>query len=555
MIHNKFRYLLTLVALFAMTAGAWAQATFGVKEITADMVPADWNNDNTIVTPEDLAALGITFFGVTKAQASAWADYPKVGTVRLLYAYSSGFSSIDWSDGTPDGDSWNFTRKQIYNANATGYRYFVTVPPAAPSGPEVTWNATTKQATFEMPAYDVELIPEYYPGMLTFGSGAIEGGTLSVVGMGLGTTSFTVPSEWNHNITRLTSSHFEGFKSVTEEEAKAWPGVPATGLVALYYNYDETEQKWDLIYFKDGAFYEIYKGRVQQLTSIYNLPKFNFSVFYTTGMQMPEGFEKDEEGNIYVKAGTEFKVKAVPAEGYRLMSLMFGETDVTDKVDADGIATVTMPDEYADLTLIATFSNEYNVALNAEGLSDEEAAAWKAATGDNAPAALPLENVKYGTEVKVTYTGTKKVIGVKAEKKGAAPAEGKTYTNLNGGEVLHVGDKFIETEGLFRSTHDQNPTESDYYTYLRSGITYEVLRADVVKVGSDYEYTESPNGQYYVLKCTYYDYDDTMDLVTEYNFIQNLPVTGTSDGIKVTLDGQDGSQQNLYTFWVHEPNQ
>jgi hypothetical protein len=163
MIHNKFRYILTLVALFAMTAGAWAQATFGVKEITADMVPADWNGDNTIVSPEDLATLGITFFGVTKAQASAWADYPTEGTVRLLYAYSSGFSSVDWYNGTPDGDSWNFKRNQIYVANATGYRYFVTVASAGTPGPEVTWDPATKTGTFTMPAYDVEIAPIYAP--------------------------------------------------------------------------------------------------------------------------------------------------------------------------------------------------------------------------------------------------------------------------------------------------------------------------------------------------------------------------------------------------------
>jgi hypothetical protein len=143
-------------------------------------------------------------------------------------------------------------------------------------------------------------------------------------------------------------------------------------------------------------------------------------LYYSSEAQMPVGFEKDEEGNIYVADKTEFQVKAVPAEGYRLASLMFGETDVTDQVDADGIATLTMPEGNADITLTATFSNEYTVALNAEGLSDEEAANWKAATGDNDPAAFPLENVKYGTEVKVTYTGTKKVIGVKAEKKAKA---------------------------------------------------------------------------------------------------------------------------------------
>ena len=75
MIHNKFRYILTLVALFAMTAGAWAQTAFGVKEITADMLPASWSTDNSAVTADDLAKLG--FMEVTEAEAQAWTGAPQ----------------------------------------------------------------------------------------------------------------------------------------------------------------------------------------------------------------------------------------------------------------------------------------------------------------------------------------------------------------------------------------------------------------------------------------------------------------------------------------------
>jgi hypothetical protein len=171
-----------------------------------------------------------------------------------------------------------------------------------------------------------------------------------------------------------------------------------------------------------------------------------------------------------------------------------------------------------------------------------------------APAEATTTGVAKGTEITATYSGNRHVKGVKAVKKAAAPAEGETYTNLQGGEVLHVGDKITETDGKFRSTHNENPPLIDYNTYIRGSKTYEVLRADVALVDYHYEYTESPNGQYYVLKCTYFDSDDTGEWVTQYHFIQNLPVTGTSDGITVTLDGQDDYQQNLYTFWVHEPN-
>jgi len=440
MIHNKFRYLLTLVALFAISTGAWAQATFGVKEITADMVPADWNGDNTIVSPEDLATLGITFFEVTKAQASAWADYPKEGTVRLLYAYSSGFSSVDWYNGTPDGDSWNFKRNQIYNANATGYRYFVTVAPAAAPEPGIEVTpvaepaANTKQWTFTMPGSDVELIPEYYPGMLTLGN-AIEGGKLEVVGMTAPFTKLEVLDAWEDDQTLLSAAHLPGFKEMTDAQAENWTGAPKEGVANLFYGFDGTYVK--LAYYTNGECQFTNSVHIT-LSQLKNATDEEF--YYSSEAQMPVGFEKDEEGNIYVADKTEFQVKAVPAEGYRLVSLMFGETDVTDKVDADGIATVTMPEGENDITLTATFSNEYNVALNAEGLSDEEAAAWKAATGDKDPAALPLEKVKYGTEVKVSYTGTKKVIGVKAAKKKA----GKTIT-IGDVELIYADGDTWET--------------------------------------------------------------------------------------------------------------
>ena len=60
---------------------------------------------------------------------------------------------------------------------------------------EVTWDAATKTGTFTMPDYDVELQVEYYPGMLVKPTNLV-GGTLEVVGLGLGTTSFTAPSGW-----------------------------------------------------------------------------------------------------------------------------------------------------------------------------------------------------------------------------------------------------------------------------------------------------------------------------------------------------------------------
>ncbi len=336
MIHNKFRYLLTLVALIAVTTGAWADETplltIESKDYKTFTSGSKTFDDKVTITFSSsvenegdeagwyaFQASLLTVAGTNGYTITSCKFYTYEGTAANGYTVEGESPSVYLTGGNVYTDASRsvfigqpgIVKIEVYGAAAS-----------SASAVEVDWNKTSKQATFTMPAYDVELIPEYYPGMLTIGSGVIEGGKLEVVGL--------------------------------------------------------------------------------------------------TDTTLPAGFEKDEEGNIYVEPGTVIKVKVVPNEGYRLVSLTDGTNDI--EVDADGIATITMPDEYADLTLTATFSNEYTVALNAEGLSDEEAAAWKAATGDNDPAALPLENVKYGTEVKVTYSGTRKVIGVKAEKKAATPA-------------------------------------------------------------------------------------------------------------------------------------
>ena len=94
----------------------------------------------------------------------------------------------------------------------------------------------------------------------------------------------------------------------------------------------------------------------------------------------------------------------------------------TDEDGDEATATYSDGDICATaLTVTLGAAPTYAVTLNAEGLSTDESAAWKVAKGTDQPAAFPLEGVTKGTAVTVTYTGAKKVIGVKAEKK-TAPA-------------------------------------------------------------------------------------------------------------------------------------
>ena len=117
-----------------------------------------------------------------------------------------------------------------------------------------------------------------------------------------------------------------------------------------------------------------------------------------------------EDGKYYFIPGSQITLKAVPAEGYHLASLSDGTNDI--EVDADGIATITMPADGSDLTLTATFAeNEYNITFSEGTNPDPENPEWTATPN---PA-------KTKQTVTVTYTGSRKVIGVKAEKKSSAP--------------------------------------------------------------------------------------------------------------------------------------
>lgn len=428
------------------TGGAWAQGKLIYEKDFASDASYPFYLDNAAASGASATVTdGLLVLTNPKVQATNWDVQPEIGrltsaitqgnTYRVVMQYKTNVagsvtfalgSQQDWNNADWRGQTITISDEfQTCEAYFNNYPYSIAESHILLQFGElvgtitikkvevyelypfpITWDTTTKTATIaEMPAGNVLVTPEYYPGMLTFGSNAIEGGKLEVVGLGLGTTSFTPPSGWNQNSTKLASSHFEGFKGVTEEEAKAWPGVPATGLVALYYNYDETEQKWDMIYFEDGAFDAIYKGEPQQLATIYNLSTSNFSVFYTTGMQMPAGFEKDDDGNIYVAAGTQFTITATPAEGYHLVSWS------DDATITDLERTITMGEN--DTTLTATFSNEYDITFNALNANTIEGENGKGTvtvkTGDaeavdktaDIDAEHKLKAVKMGTEVKL----------------------------------------------------------------------------------------------------------------------------------------------------------
>lgn len=108
----------------------------------------------------------------------------------------------------------------------------------------------------------------------------------------------------------------------------------------------------------------------------------------------------------------------------------------------------------------------YDVSLNKTGLDEGEPAKWKAKSDNQTEVILgtnDLEGVKKGETVTVTYTGSRKVIGVKAEKKPAAPT---SYTIVAGNDIKSTN----VTTFPFQFTHLNQNT--------MYGMTAEVVGGD-----------------------------------------------------------------------------
>ena len=137
------------------------------------------------------------------------------------------------------------------------------------------------------------------------------------------------------------------------------------------------------------------------------LPKSTFNY----NPALPVGVIANTDGTYSVAAGTEFTLKAKPADDYQLKSWS-NEAAVND----EGTQTITMGS--ANLTVTATFGPPTIGVTMAKDTEDAESWILKA-DEQEVKGNQKLDDVAVGTTVTVTYTGTKKVLGVKAEKKAA----------------------------------------------------------------------------------------------------------------------------------------
>ena len=154
--------ILTLLALTLFGgAGAWAQqGPTQVTEFTTDLI-ASWATDNSDITLADLQDLG--FVAVDASVAQAWTGAPS-GDAFLFYDFDGGIGTVKfiWFDNgnVLASNQGPFTKSDLYNEVANGYKYFYTGAPN--QAIELTKAGDNQWSLGQTPDYDLELQVEYY---------------------------------------------------------------------------------------------------------------------------------------------------------------------------------------------------------------------------------------------------------------------------------------------------------------------------------------------------------------------------------------------------------
>ncbi len=344
--------LLTLVALLAVTTGAWATTVTWVTNDFYGTGSAAFTKYDVTVTPSNNDARHSDFFynkGVNTFTTTL-GNFTKIEIVFMPESSPLSVSGWDYElieavqpDPQEMPDVWEYTSKLTWTGDAESVSIqgavnfiksitFTIAEP--PSGPEVAWDKAKKAGTFTMPGGNVTLEPEYYPqAALTAAPTAIN----------------DVPATTDGAIVKAGTVANIGSTETAQGTVMYYVSPTAlddAALLAL------AADQWT-------ADVPTAESLAQGQAYVY---------YYVRGNDS----NKDEEN--------------------------FSDGDI---LSANAL-TVTIA---AEPTYAVTFAE----GVNPEPPAEPE---WTAS---------PNADVKKGQTVTVTYTGSKKVIGVKAEKK-AAPA-------------------------------------------------------------------------------------------------------------------------------------
>ena len=195
----------------------------------------------------------------------------------------------------------------------------------------------------------------------------------------LNVVEFAVPANWATDNSYVTAADLTGFNASTLDKARAW-GAPAEGYVVLFYAFDGDGASY--VFFENGTFSYDTTTPFQK-TAVFNNSKSGMKFFYTTGPEPTEWSLTPDE------TGKKWTLDKMPASNVELQVEYFAESNLFLSKDA-----------LADAANITVTAGEDPVAFNDDGKS--------------------ANTVTEGSAMTVKFNGTKKVLGVKVEKKSAS---------------------------------------------------------------------------------------------------------------------------------------
>ena len=145
---------MTLALLLMAVTGAWAQSTLNVVEFD---VPADWQNDESLVTAADLPG----FKTSNLDEAKAWTGAPATGIAFLVYAFDGDIVCVvPFQNGKAgSGGTTTYTKKVVFASKSQMKFYYTTEITEWSLTPDETGKSWTLD---KMPASNIELQVEYF---------------------------------------------------------------------------------------------------------------------------------------------------------------------------------------------------------------------------------------------------------------------------------------------------------------------------------------------------------------------------------------------------------
>ncbi len=465
--------LLTLVALLAVTTGAWAQTETLLTTITATAKEqASYSTANVATVSFSYTAGGSSAYLANWG----WWGYGWIATVTAAEGYTitkcifyddANRTATDSEapfvvetteeDKTPrinetpidGGNQWS---KGIMKIEVYGY-----VTPSAASGPEVAWDKTSKTGSFTMPGGNVTLEPEYYP------------------------------------------------QAALAAAPTAINDVPAT---------------------TDGAIVEA--GTVKNIGETANAQ--GTVMYYVSPTALDDAALLALAADQWT-ADVPTAANLAQGQAYVYYYVRGNDSDNDDEIFSDG-------DILAANALTVTIAAEPTYAVTfADGFNPEPPAQpeWTAS---------PAADVKKGQTVTVTYTGTKKVIGVKAEKKASAVPV--TAITLNKTETsIKVG----ATETLSVTSVLPEEATDKTYTWKTSDETKATVDQDgkvtAVAAGTVTIYAEANDGSGVKGNCTVTVTPATITVTWNNNDITGSGKSFTKDGVTITAGYIDFGDKNF----------